>query len=97
MTGTPPRLHGATIHWASPERQPEDDPPDLSLPTAPIATPAIQRGITRTTAATHEIIRADAHRSPMYSGQIQAAVRAIARQSRTRSCASASATGTRSS
>src|SRR5262249_50407316 len=33
--------------------------------------PQIQCGITRTTAATHAIIRANVHRSPMYSGQIQ--------------------------
>jgi tRNA uridine 5-carboxymethylaminomethyl modification enzyme len=35
-----------------------------------IATPQIQCGITRTTPATHEVIRANVHRSPMYSGQI---------------------------
>jgi tRNA uridine 5-carboxymethylaminomethyl modification enzyme len=36
-----------------------------------ITTPQIQCGITRTTAATHEVIRANVHRSPMYSGQIR--------------------------
>jgi tRNA uridine 5-carboxymethylaminomethyl modification enzyme len=36
-----------------------------------ITTPQIQCGITRTTPATHEIIRANVHRSPMYSGQIK--------------------------
>jgi tRNA uridine 5-carboxymethylaminomethyl modification enzyme len=36
-----------------------------------IATPQIQCGITRTTPATHEVIRANVHRSPMYSGQIK--------------------------
>jgi tRNA uridine 5-carboxymethylaminomethyl modification enzyme len=36
-----------------------------------ITTPQIQCGITRTTAATHEVIRANVHRSPMYSGQIK--------------------------
>src|SRR6266513_4498041 len=35
-----------------------------------ITTPQIQCGITRTTPATHEVIRANVHRSPMYSGQI---------------------------
>src|SRR2546430_13607879 len=38
--------------------------------TARITTPQIQCGITRTTPATHDIIRANVHRSPMYSGQI---------------------------
>jgi tRNA uridine 5-carboxymethylaminomethyl modification enzyme len=36
-----------------------------------ITTPQIQCGITRTTPATHEVIRANVHRSPMYSGQIK--------------------------
>jgi tRNA uridine 5-carboxymethylaminomethyl modification enzyme len=36
-----------------------------------ITTAQIQCGITRTTAATHEVIRANVHRSPMYSGQIR--------------------------
>src|SRR5438045_8345922 len=39
--------------------------------TARITTAQIQCGITRTTAATHEVIRANVHRSPMYSGQIK--------------------------
>ena len=39
--------------------------------TERITTPQIECGITRTTAATHDIIRANVHRSPMYSGQIQ--------------------------
>ena len=38
--------------------------------TERITTPQIQCGITRTTPATHEVIRANVHRSPMYSGQI---------------------------
>jgi tRNA uridine 5-carboxymethylaminomethyl modification enzyme len=71
-TGTPPRLDGATIDWASLEMQPGDDPPEpFSVLTTRIANPQIQCGITRTTPATHEIIRANVHRSPMYSGQIK--------------------------
>ena len=70
-TGTPPRLDGATIDWAAVEMQPGDEPPEpFSTLTERITTPQIQCGITRTTAATHEIIRANVHRSPMYSGQI---------------------------
>jgi tRNA uridine 5-carboxymethylaminomethyl modification enzyme len=71
-TGTPPRLDGTTIDWSAVEMQPGDDPPEpFSVMTAQISTPQIQCGITRTTAATHEVIRTNVHRSPMYSGQIQ--------------------------
>ena len=71
-TGTPPRLDGATIDWSSVEMQPGDDPPEpFSVMTERITTPQIQCGITRTTPATHEVIRANVHRSPMYSGQIK--------------------------
>jgi tRNA uridine 5-carboxymethylaminomethyl modification enzyme len=71
-TGTPPRLDGTTIVWASLEMQPGDDPPEpFSVLTDHIANPQIQCGITRTTATTHDIIRANVHRSPMYSGQIK--------------------------
>jgi tRNA uridine 5-carboxymethylaminomethyl modification enzyme len=70
-TGTPPRLDSTTIDWAAVELQPGDEPPEpFSTLTERITTPQIQCGITRTTAATHEIIRANVHRSPMYSGQI---------------------------
>ena len=71
-TGTPPRLDGATIDWSAVEMQPGDDPPEpFSVMTERITTPQIQCGITRTTPATHEVIRANVHRSPMYSGQIK--------------------------
>ena len=71
-TGTPPRLDGTTIDWPAVEMQPGDDPPEpFSVMTDKITTPQIQCGITRTTAATHEVIRANVHRSPMYSGQIK--------------------------
>ena len=70
-TGTPPRLDGRTIDWKSLQMQPGDDPPEpFSVLTTRIDTPQIQCGITRTIEATHQIIRANVHRSPMYSGQI---------------------------
>jgi tRNA uridine 5-carboxymethylaminomethyl modification enzyme len=70
-TGTPPRLDGATIDWAAVEMQPGDDPPEpFSVMTDRITVPQIQCGITRTTPATHEVIRSNVHRSPIYSGQI---------------------------
>jgi tRNA uridine 5-carboxymethylaminomethyl modification enzyme len=71
-TGTPPRLDGRTIDWSHLEMQPGDEPPEpFSALTDRIDNPQIQCAITRTTQATHAIIRANVHRSPMYSGQIQ--------------------------
>ena len=70
-TGTPPRLDGKTIDWAALEMQQGDNPPSpFSFLTKTITTPQIACGITRTTLSTHEVIRANLHRSPMYSGQI---------------------------
>jgi tRNA uridine 5-carboxymethylaminomethyl modification enzyme len=70
-TGTPPRLDGRTIEWGALEEQPGDDPPTpFSFLTGGITTPQISCFITGTTEAGHEIIRANLHRSPMYSGQI---------------------------
>src|SRR5246127_1607483 len=71
-TGTPARLDGTTIDWGSVEMQPGDDPPEpFSTLTQRIANRQVECGITRTTAATHAIIRANVHRSPMYSGHIK--------------------------
>jgi tRNA uridine 5-carboxymethylaminomethyl modification enzyme len=71
-TGTPPRLEGRTIDWAAVEMQPGDEPPEpFSTLTERIENPQIACGITRTTPATHDLIRANVHRSPMYSGQIE--------------------------
>jgi len=71
-TGTPARLDGTTIDWNAVERQPGDDPAEpFSTLTDKITTPQVECGITRTTAATHQLIRANVHRSPMYSGQIK--------------------------
>jgi tRNA uridine 5-carboxymethylaminomethyl modification enzyme len=70
-TGTPARLDSRTIDWGGVEMQPGDDPPEpFSTLTQRIANPQVECGITRTTAATHAVIRANVHRSPMYSGQI---------------------------
>jgi tRNA uridine 5-carboxymethylaminomethyl modification enzyme len=70
-TGTPPRLDGRTINWSALEMQPGDAVPEpFSMLTTRIDTPQIECGITRTVATTHDIIRDNVHRSPMYSGQI---------------------------
>jgi tRNA uridine 5-carboxymethylaminomethyl modification enzyme len=71
-TGTPPRLDGRTIDWAALEMQPGDNPPaPMSFLTRAIETEQIACGITCTGAAGHALIRANLHRSPMYSGQIE--------------------------
>ena len=71
-TGTPPRLDGKTIDWSGLEAQPGDDPPaPFSYLTDRIRVPQIVCHITGTTAASHAIIRANLHRAPMYSGQIE--------------------------
>lgn len=70
-TGTPARLDGRTIDWSDLEMQSADaDPVPFSTLTERITTPQIQCGITRTTQAVHDLIRANLHRSPMYSGGI---------------------------
>jgi len=71
-TGTPPRLDGGTIDWARLDVQHGDDPPSpFSFLTERITTPQTVCHITRTTPQTHAIIRANLHRAPMYSGQIE--------------------------
>lgn len=71
-TGTPPRLDGRTIDWVALEMQAGDDPPEpFSALTDRITTPQIACGITRTTLASHDLIRANLHRAPMFSGQIE--------------------------
>ncbi len=72
-TGTPPRLDGRTIDHAGLEQQPGDDPPEpFSTMTQAITTPQIACAITATTEASHALIRAHLHQSPMYAGQIDA-------------------------
>jgi tRNA uridine 5-carboxymethylaminomethyl modification enzyme len=71
-TGTPPRLDGRTIDWKSLEMQAADDPPvPFSFLTETITTPQIECGVTYTSPAGHDLIRANLHRAPMYSGQIE--------------------------
>lgn len=71
-TGTPARLDGRTIHWAGLDKQAADDNPvPFSLLTEKITNPQIDCGITRTTEATHRIIRENLGRSAMYSGSIE--------------------------
>lgn len=71
-TGTPPRLDGRTIDWDRLEEQPGDNPPvPFSFLTDEIRVPQISCHITRTNAATHDIIRANLEDSPVYGGRIE--------------------------
>jgi tRNA uridine 5-carboxymethylaminomethyl modification enzyme len=70
-TGTPPRLNGRTIDYAKTELQPgDDDPQPFSFMTDALAVDQLPCWITYTNEAAHELIRANLHRAPMYSGQI---------------------------
>ena len=70
-TGTPARLDGRTIDKKSLASQAADENPiPFSFLTDKITTPQIECHITATTPEGHEIIRANLHRAPMYSGQI---------------------------
>ena len=71
-TGTPPRLDGRTIDWASLEMQQGDSPAEpFSTLTEAITNRQVACGITRTTLETHAVIRANIDRSAMYSGNIK--------------------------
>ena len=71
-TGTPARLDGTTIDWASVELQEADsDPEPFSTLTDAITNPQVTCGITRTTTKTHDIVRANLDRSAMYGGRIE--------------------------
>ncbi len=71
-TGTPCRLNGRTIDFSKTELQPgDDDPRPFSFSTDCIAQPQMNCHITYTNEAVHDLIRANLHRAPMYSGQIQ--------------------------
>ncbi len=71
-TGTPPRLNGRTIDFSKVEPQPGDaEPVPFSFMTDRITQPQMDCQITYTNPAVHEVITANLHRAPMYSGQIQ--------------------------
>ncbi len=73
-TGTPPRLDGRTIDWATLPEQPSDsDDWTMSALSTRRVNPQIFCAITRTTMESHEVIRANLDRSPLFSGAIDAA------------------------
>lgn len=71
-TGTPCRLNGRTIDFSMLEPQPgDDDPQPFSFATERITQQQLPCYITYTNSAVHDLIRANLHRAPMYSGQIR--------------------------
>ena len=71
-TGTPPRVNKNTIDFSKLEPQiPDENPVPFSFSTKSIDTKQIPCWITYTTAKTHEIIRQNIHRSPLYAGNIK--------------------------
>jgi tRNA uridine 5-carboxymethylaminomethyl modification enzyme len=73
-TGTPPRLHRDSIDWEACEPQAGDDPPvPFSHWTTRLEVEQVLCHLTRTNERTHEVIRRNLNRSPLYSGQIRGA------------------------
>lgn len=74
-TGTPPRLHRASIDFSRTERQPGDERPmPFSFYHRPDPfpfLPQISCFITHTNERTHEVVEANFGRSPMFTGVIQ--------------------------
>src|SRR3990170_3548024 len=71
-TGTPPRLDGRTVNWAILEPQPGDsDPKPFSFSNDKIEREQLPCYITYTNEKTHEVIRKNLHKSPLYSGVIK--------------------------
>jgi tRNA uridine 5-carboxymethylaminomethyl modification enzyme len=78
-TGTPARLARESIDWDAVEPQPGDFPPrplswrthmELASGESFPRQPSVTCGITGTTPRTHEVLRANLHRSPLYQGEI---------------------------
>jgi tRNA uridine 5-carboxymethylaminomethyl modification enzyme len=80
-TGTPARIAGDSIDYKVMERQDGEEPQPFSFLTnaivknigiadASASRPTLPCWITYTTTHTHEIIRANIHRSPLYGGKI---------------------------
>jgi tRNA uridine 5-carboxymethylaminomethyl modification enzyme len=71
-TGTPPRLDGRTIDWKKFEEQPGDENPiAFSFLTEKITREQIKCHIAFTNEVGHQALRANVHRSPLYSGVIE--------------------------
>ena len=71
-TGTPPRVHRASINFEQMEEQPPEGDVRFSFTNQGTKLPQVSCYITHTVPATHRMIERNLHRSPLYSGQIQA-------------------------
>jgi len=72
-TGTPPRLDGRSIDWARLAEQPSDGESwSMSAMGGGRQVPQVFCAITRTNPASHDIIRSNLHRSPLFTGAIDA-------------------------
>ncbi|SMQ69001.1 tRNA uridine 5-carboxymethylaminomethyl modification enzyme [Altererythrobacter xiamenensis] len=72
-TGTPPRLDGRTIDWGALEEQPSDGEGwTMSALSTKRSNAQVFCAITRTTEVAHDAIRANLHRSPLFTGAIDA-------------------------
>lgn len=71
-TGTPPRVNGESIDFSQCEIQhPDEKPAPFSYSTECISQPQVPCWITYTIFSTHNIIRENLHRSPLYTGVIK--------------------------
>ena len=71
-TGTPPRFDGRTIKWDMLEPQPGDEnPKPFSFSNHAINREQLPCYITYTNKKTHEVIKNNLHKSPLYSGEIK--------------------------
>ena len=70
-TGTPPRLKADSIDWDKTEEQRGDDPPQpFSFRTKDLSVDQLSCYLTYTNEKTHDLIRKNLHRSPLYAGRI---------------------------
>ncbi|WP_183615918.1 tRNA uridine-5-carboxymethylaminomethyl(34) synthesis enzyme MnmG [Novosphingobium fluoreni] len=72
-TGTPPRLDGRTIDWGALAEQPSDNSQwAMSAMVRERVNPQVACAITRTNVRTHDVISRNLHRSPLFTGAIDA-------------------------
>lgn len=73
-TGTPPRIHHDTVDFDLTEIQPGDDAPNhfsFETPDEAYKAESVPCWLTHTNLETHEIIQANLHRAPMFSGMVE--------------------------
>jgi tRNA uridine 5-carboxymethylaminomethyl modification enzyme len=75
-TGTPPRLAKETLDWDNLKPQWGDEVPqmfsDMTTDSAFPKLPQVECRQTETSAAIHDLVRANLHRAPMYAGEMEA-------------------------